>query len=392
MTNASANGPAVDVGLFLGALVTRVVLLGCLAGSTGMEWRNLALLYDGHVYMLISHYFPILYPNVSFTGWFPVYPFLIFLADLLFSDPRVSAIVVSVMAGSLSVVLFYHLAREFTPRPLLSAVVFCCFTPTWLLTSTLAFVESVFACLFIGTVISLQKGWTKSAVALAGLTIVTQKSGILILPTILLFLVWRNGLRGLRQFAPFVSCLIPVLLLQGYLYYLFDDPLANVHALRQPGAYPELFALPFTAMISGLLDHDQIFRGHFWLRKSLLALSLSFYVTCFAAYWIRPSRFERLLIVWLGVVLLFNLSLAGHWAYYGFPRFMTAATPPAILIAINRLRLPVSPRRMATLTVVIPFIVLVVVLEVRDAIELMIRIWPAQYVEQIYHILGLNYR
>ncbi|MFQ5458412.1 MAG: hypothetical protein ACE5FC_08190, partial [Myxococcota bacterium] len=242
-------------------------------------------------------------------------------------------------------------------------------------------------CLFLAAILCFIAGNRMAAIALAGAVIITQKSGGPILPVFALALLWRHGPRGLVKFAPYLLALVPLILMQGYLYFLFGDPFVNARVQHETG-FPNVLGLPFSAMAAGLGKADQIFQGDFWLRKALLALSCLFYTGVFALSWKGRAKPDRVLMLWLAMVLLFNLSLAGPWAYYAFPRFMTLAVPPAILLLVRRLPPSLAPRTLAPLALAVPVLFWIIARDVQSAVDLMMRTWTPRYFELLLrHIL-----
>lgn|GEM_PF-1206101 len=380
-------------GLFLLALAFRLSFLALASAFSGLPWRDLALYYDGHVYLLISKSYPRLYVGIHeifpafrnseyFTGWFPFYPLLIRLAGFVIRDSRVSALAVSQIAAALSVVLLYRLARLRSSRPLLAAALYIFFPPTWVLTGSLNFVEPVFVCLFLAAFdrfLAEDMAW---AVVFASLVMVTQKSGFLILLVMLAVLVGRHGPRGLRMFLPYLASVLPLALMQGYLGLRFHEFWINLRVQREIFGGP-LLQLPGVALARGLFSSTWPFPGPVRLRRELLAASVGFYAAVLAASWVRLRSRQWALVCWLGVVLAFNLCLAGPWACTGFARFMTLAAPAAILLAVE---LPDPATRLPALALCAAAGAAALVIGTWDllgSLALIRRAWPAGYFESL---------
>lgn len=102
------------LAIFAAALAIRALFLLAASLETGWSALDLAMLYDGHIYMIIAKSFPTPYlhtrelvPFVTtfqdsrfFLGWFPFYPALIWLASLPIGDFRLSALAVAHVAAA----------------------------------------------------------------------------------------------------------------------------------------------------------------------------------------------------------------------------------------------------------------------------------------------------
>lgn len=381
------------LGLFFFAWSLRAVLTASACAWTGLSCRTLPLLYDGHIYLLISKSFPFPYHDVHkifpayknseyFTGWFPLFPFLIYLASFFFRNFLLSALVVSQVASSAAVVLFHRIAKRKLPAPMLATVLFCFFPPTWLLVGSLAFSESVLVCLALAAFDRFETGRTFQAVFLTGLALITQKSGFLLLLVFLCSLIARFGRAGLWKFGVYLWSLVAPALMQVYFYLLFGELWINVRIQREIFA-ASIFRLPFESMIRGLGSPTQIFQGQFWLRKAAIGLSCLFYTGVLALSYKRLPKKDWPLIFWLAVVLIFHLSLGGIWAYYAFPRFMTLAAAPALLL-VARLAGDKRIRVWAVLALcVLPLSLAIDTIDVSSSAELLLRSWPKGYFESL---------
>jgi hypothetical protein len=218
---------------------------------------------------------------------------------------------------------------------------------------------------------------------------ITQKSGVLLLPILLLVHVRQHGVGRLASLLPYSLSLVPLLSLQLYLFLLFGDPLVNVQAHKKifSDAY---FTVPFRSMLAGLSAPDQVFVGHLWLRKMLIGGSCLGYVWIFASSWLRRSPATAALQIWLGVVLVFNLSLRGMWGYYGFPRFMLVATPAALILLADLVHWRPKPWvRVAGVCIAGALSVSIATLDIESAVELVERWWTKTYFWQFdRYILG----
>ncbi len=390
---------------FLGfaALTLRLSLADLAARIVGIETRDLSLFYDGLSYIYIAKSFPrvyigapadfpIFYKPVGFTAFFAFYPLLIRAVDFLLHDARIAALSVSQLSASLAVVVFHRLACRFSARPALAALIFCVFPPTWLLTGSAAMVESVFLLVWLACLLFWKKGELSKAAACAAVAMLTQKSGFLLVAIIALCEFRRGGLRGLRRLWPFALSFAPAALMQVYLGAVFHDPWVSFRIMSDING--PAFQLPFQGFMEGLLSPTQWYHGHFWLRKFLLASSCIFYVLLLAAAWRRRARLEFSLIAWLGVVLLFHGSLGGIRSYFPFPKYMTAAAPAAILLALELLPAALARRSAVWTGLLIAWIPAVLALGAMDifsAMDLELRMWPRGYFQIVTsYLAGLH--
>jgi hypothetical protein len=364
--------------LALAALAARAAFLAGGAAALGVDWRDLALRYDGHIYLQIAKTLPRLYVSergAYLTTWLPLYPALIRLAGFLTGDLRTAALAVSAAAAAAAVVLFRRLAGRFSERPALAAVLFLFFPPMWLLTGSLAFVEPVFLCAVLAAVVAAvedRPAWAAAAWAVAAMS---QKSGFLV-PVITLLIVWDRRRRlETRWLAALAAPALAQAALQGYLWFLYGDPLINLKTTRETfgGA---LFGFPFAAFARGIVEPSAF--GGVWRRAAIALCGLA-YLAAGAAGWRRGKAAERPLLIWLGVVLAFHFSLGGFWAFHALPRYLLMGAPAALLLA-----LPLLPRGERGLLLAAPLVLLpyfVGLVELGQAESLLRRVWGPGYFE-----------
>jgi hypothetical protein len=329
--------------LFLFATALRALTALAVSLRADVALRDLALFYDGHLYLLVAKTFPALYSDVHavfpgfpgpptfLTGWFPVYPGLIRIVSLATDDLRLAALWVAWLAGGAAVVLFHELARDHVEHPAFAAFLFACLPTAWLVGGSLGLVESTFVCFLLAAVLATLRGKLGWAALFAALTALTQKSGFLVVP-ILLVLARPHR----RAWVPCLGAIAGLASLQGYLWWRFGDPLVNLRTTsRVFSGGGELFAIPFSGFVRWMLAPDSPFRGLFWERKVAVVLETAPYLGTVA--WVGLHRPPRALplAAWSGGVLLFYASLSGAtmpWSFYAFPRFVCMASPAATLL------------------------------------------------------------
>ena len=364
------------VALALATVASRVAFLAAGASALEIDWRDLAVRYDGHLYLRIAKTLPALYVSAKYSylpAGYPLYPVLIRAAGLLTGDLRVAAIAVSLAASAASVLLFFRLAGHFSKRPGLAAAIFVFFPSTWLMTGSLAFVEPILIGAAIAAVLAVVEDRPWAAGAACAIAVLTQKSGFLI-AVIVALLVWsRKGRLDRRWCAALALVPVAIAALQGYLWLALGDPLINVKVLRTAfgGA---LFGVPFAGFLRGVFE-PSVFGGP--VRRIAVTISGFFYLGIAAAAWRRGSAAERPLLIWLGVCLAFNFSLGGYWAFHGLPRYLVLAAPAAVLLAE-----PLLPKAERWLIAAAPLVLLPYFAGLLDLVEsesFMSRVWGPDF-------------
>jgi hypothetical protein len=337
-------------GLLLLALGVRVAFLAAAAATVAerrpeLGWRDLAMLYDGRLYLLVARSFPAMYQSAGndpvpvdyprLTVYLPLLPAAIAAIDAAVGDLRSSAILASLLAAIVALAGFVRLARRSVARPLLAAALFAVLPPIWILVSTLPSSDALMLAAAILAFVAFAEDRHVLAALAAGAAAIAQKSGFLVAVAIVVVLLRNEGLRGWRKLGVYALAALPPLALQLYLGRVFGDPLVSVRATFEVyGGTP--FALPGATVIEGLIRFPGLASGDPWPDRSAVLASLLFYA---GALWVSrgDAAIEaRTLRIWLVVVLAFNSLLGGIWAYYNFPRLMLLAAPAALLLWLRR--------------------------------------------------------
>lgn len=386
-------------GLFGWALALRVLTAFAISRVSGVSLRNLALFYDGHLYLLVSKTWPKLYsdPRAFFpafpetpdflTVWFPAYPAAIRLwTGVAGGDIQLAALLASWFAGALAVVLFYELAREYVESPLFAAFLFSFLPYTWLLGGSVAMVESTYLCALIGCVLAVHHGRVGWAAALAAVTVLSQKSGFLLLPALVL------GARPrARALWPVLAAVAAAAILQGYLWWRFGDPFVNARAARDVfGNEGGWFAIPFAAFVKWMLEPGSLFADLYWPRKAIIVLEAACYVGLLVWAIRRWSPRLTLLVCWLGTVVLFHSLLKGIFAFYAFPRFMVMAAPAALLLACHYAPRVGQWKWWIAAGLLLPATVAWTVVDSLDAFDLCVRHWTPDYYRLLIRALAVT--
>jgi hypothetical protein len=375
--------------VFAAALAVRLALLAFLAHQIPIEAAQLSLFYDGHLYQLVSKTFPLVYSGVgevfplyktdpaSITGWFPLYPASIRLADAFLPSTQAAALAASQLAGAASVALFARTASRWLPDPRPAVLLFLFLPPWWLLAGTLAFAEALLVLLALAAHESLASGRRAWAIALAGLCLVEQKLGALVPLYLALSELDLRRPGWLRRAADWAWALVPLLLLQAWLAYLFGDWLVNVR-VQQRFFEEHPFDWPLVGIVSRLMGISAAF-PHDAAHRVANTASFLLYAGVLAWALMRRNPEERPLVWWLGTVVAFCACLSDKGAF-SMPRFLLLASPPLLLLLARAVgpRLTVG-RTLGFLAVFLPVTLTLTLVHVRDAVHFTIGVWGPAY-------------
>jgi hypothetical protein len=375
--------------VFAAALAVRLALLAFLAHQIPMEAAQLSLFYDGHLYQLVSKTFPLVYSGVGdvfpiyrthpthITGWLPLYPASIRLADVFLPSTQVAALAATQLAAAASVALFARTASRWLPDPRPAVLLFIFLPPWWLLAGTLAFPEALLVLLALAAHEALASGRRGWAIALAGLCMVEQKLGMLVPPILAASELDLRRPGWVRRAADWAWALVPLLLLQGWLAYLFGDWLANARVQQTYfGAHP--FDWPLAGIVRRLMGISAAF-PHDAAHRLAGTASFLFYAGVLAWALKRRNPDERPLVWWLGVVVASCACLSDKGAF-SLSRFLVLASPPLLLLLARAAgpRLTVG-RTLVFLGAVLPVVLTLMLLHVRDAVHFTIGVWGPAY-------------
>jgi len=202
-------------GLLLLALGVRVALLAAAAATVAerrpeLAWRDLAMLYDGRLYLLVARSFPAVYQNGGgdpvpvdyphLTIYLPLLPAAIATIDAAVGDLRSSAIAASLLTACVALAGFERLARRSgLARPILATALFAVLPPLWVLLSALPFSDSVLLAAAILAFVAFAEDRHALAALAAGAAAVAQKSGFLVAGARGLAQLCKQGRRSGRQ-------------------------------------------------------------------------------------------------------------------------------------------------------------------------------------------------
>lgn len=200
--------------------------------SAGPLWYHQLLQWDS------EWYFKIVTDGYQYNGdptvqqsivFYPLFPTLARgVATIGGLTPADALLLVSNAAALLAIVILFKLVREeFGDQIALAAIALVSFFPASVLLSA-GYTEPLALLLIVSFFLVLKRRYYFSAALLAGLTIATRSTGIVLLP-VLVWEMWRN-----RDQKPFLPALLPCVVLATsglwlfmiYLWSAFGSPLA----------------------------------------------------------------------------------------------------------------------------------------------------------------------
>ena len=303
--------------------------------SAGPLWYHQLLQWDS------EWYFRIVTDGYQYNGdptiqqsivFYPLFPMLARgLATVGGLTPADALLLVSNTAGLLAIVILFKLVREeFGDQIALVTTALVSFFPASVLLSA-GYTEPLALLLIVSFFLALKRRYYFSAALLAGLTIATRSTGIVLLP-VLVWEMWRN-----RDQRPFLPALLPCIVLATsglwlfmiYLWSAFGSPFAfadgqvafhegTTLATRLVAA---LKLEPFTRMM--LNDWNP------WGQASWFTL---LFIVLIVAGWSRlPSSWTLFAIA---VLLLPYLTLSGGPAgFVSMSRFNLVSFPLFVILA-----------------------------------------------------------
>jgi len=320
-------------GVFTLALLLHGVTSLVAAAAAGLTLEQLAVYFDGHLYLEIARSFPVPYAaeGIAYTGFAPGYPALIYLLRVLVPAELASwgilAVLASWIPAALAAVAFYLLCRELGLAPLVPSVAFVVANSRWLSVAGTAHPEPLAMCLALLCFLAHLRGKTGVAVVCLALAGLTRFPAFLLGVPLAYDLLIRQRRLDWRTLA-WLS--VPPLSFALFVAYLYA---------RIPG-YPGLgeahrvfwdthLTWPFAALVQSaqpwLWGPNQVsfVLTYAWVGTYLLSLVLGLRT---------PGRARGLLVLWVAVIVLFHVSLSGLLGAWAFQRLALLAWPAALLI------------------------------------------------------------
>ncbi len=313
------------IGLIFTSLLPRIaiILLTMILFSTGLnQYTNL---HDGKEYKIYAKAISKLnlrtVPSET-TRLYPGYPLII----ALFSKPLgfiLSSTLITLICSVISVLLFY----EITHHKWLSFY-FSIFTPSWLLFSSLAMSEALFICLcLLSLYYFIKSKFTVSFLILSFATIVRPVGILLFLPMLFILIFEKhNSKKVITSIILYVIFPILWLVISRLVWGKFGQNITKYFELD--------FSLPFVSLIRESFSKDVS------VMKKLLVWG-NIFLGCVALivlihkYLGKKESFILLMILWLGISLLFYLTLSSRWTFSCIDRFMISCLFP-IFVGLER--------------------------------------------------------
>ena len=341
LTRADLPALAAVTGLAL-LLPVGVALVS--AAHSGIGPSSLGVYHDGHLYIEIARSFPLPYSadGASYVGQAPGYPALIALFHALTPDAWVdwgaAALLASWIPSALAAAAFYALCKATTSAPLWPAFLFVVSNPRWVSVGATPHTEPLavlFAILCLAAYARGRLVWCTVWLSLAALTR---------FPALLLGAPLAFGVLVLRrQRAPghWAWLSLPLVAFGAFNLYL---------ALRVPGfsgiwaAHRVFWEASFTWPLSLFFDPIRTWQflawsAAFWITYA----SLIFYLLAMAAGRRGAEGDLRMLPLWVGVLVLFHVSLEGQIGAWDFTRLVILAWPAALVSAWRWLEPRIRP-------------------------------------------------
>jgi hypothetical protein len=338
-------------GFALLALAIEVAIaLGSLHGGT-LPLSALGVYHDGHLYVEIARSFPVPYAaeGASYLGQAPGYPALIYLIRNLTPDAWVdwgmAALLASWIPGALCAAAFYALCADLGWRPFWPTLLFAVANPRWLSVAATPHSEPLAMLFAILCLLAYQRRRLGGCVAWLSLAVLTRFPALLLgLPIAFGTLVVRRE----RTPARIALLLTPLVAFGIFNLYL---------ALHIPGfhgiwaAHQVHWQTAWTWPFDALLHPGPTWtflRGSpaFWVTYASLAV---YVLACALA--LGPDERERWpLALWIGVMVLFHVSLGGRIGSWDFTRLAILAWPAAVVAFWGRFGTRARPLPVAALS------------------------------------------
>jgi Gpi18-like mannosyltransferase len=256
------------------------------------------------------------------TRLYPGYPLII----NLISEPlgfSLSSILVTIIFSIASVFLFYKI----TNHKWLS-LYFSIFTPSWLLFSSLAMSEGLFVFLSLLAIYLFSKSRFAFSFLALGFNTIVRPVGILLFLPMLLIMILEKRNRWIILSSIIIYLLFP-------LFWLISSQIVWGNMGQNIIKYIELdFSLPFASLISGTLSHNVSIMKKILVWGNIL-LGVVALIILIHKYLGKQDSFILLMTLWLGISLLFYLSLSSRWTFSCLDRFMVTCLFP-IFIGLER--------------------------------------------------------
>jgi hypothetical protein len=163
------------------------------------------------------------------AAFFPLYPLTVRAVSELVRSDAAAAVIVSLAAGSVAVVVLHKLARPLIGETGAVTTVLLVTLYPIAFVFTAAYSDGLFLALAAGSFLAAVRGRPVAAGVLGGLACATRLVGLALLPA-LIVLLWPRGRHGFLRLAQLLLLPAAVAIYALYLDHQLGDPWAFVHA------------------------------------------------------------------------------------------------------------------------------------------------------------------
>ena len=293
---------------------------------------QLAVFFDGHLYLEIARSFPLPYAaeGLAYQGHAPAYPALVALLRGIsgsFASWGVAGLLGAWLPAALSASVFYGIAKKLAPAPLGATFLFIAANPRWVMLGATPHSEPLAMLLSLACLSAYLRGSLGWSVAWLSIAALARFPAILLGAPLALGVLW---LRGDRRFSRWVLLAIPLVCFALYnLYLTLRIPdfggILGAHAVWWDTGWTWPFAEILTHAAS--LDRSAVLPT----AQVTFALLLVYLAALGLGFWRRP-REHWILPLWVAPILLFHVSLTGQVGAADFARLAVLAWPAALLV------------------------------------------------------------
>lgn len=299
----------------------------CCGIGNGTDTFDVWSRWDSPHYLYIAeHGYTNTGDEANFIVFFPLYPLLVGVLNLILGNPIISGLLISNLFFILGAVTLYKLVKLIANEELAykASLALAIFPTSYFFSAPYA--ESLFLFLVVASLYSAEtKSWAKAGV-LAGLAAFTRPFGLLLAPSL--------AITNLRNFKNFLRILLPtgvafaLYLLINYMVY--GNPVAFSEKLQQ-NWYKE-FAWPFEGVLS---SWKLAFSGALTSHTLLVGWAEAFTTT--TAYILIPFACKKMPRSWFFYYLFCLLLFSSTSFILSAPRYLLSV-PPIFLLLVKTVK------------------------------------------------------
>jgi hypothetical protein len=300
--------------------------------QTSSDGLYLFSAWDSGYYHLIAAQW---YPSQLNPLWayFPLYPSIIRLLGLAGVDSWWAGVVVAIMSGLTSIVVFQKIAGLYlSPADAFRTTILYFLLPPVFVFTTVSYTEPLFLLLSLLTWYSHTKGNEAAAAALAALTVLTRSYGILIVAPI------AYDLLRLRKYRTISLLALPCCALVGWLAYAFNKTGVLLAPIASESTWNTTIVLQIQGIILGFFSSGGTEGLPMVLRYGdLIIVGVAFFALI-ALLSIKVWKLDRALGVY-SALFLSAFSVATVFfipTFVSLPRYLSFSFAPGIALCIKR--------------------------------------------------------